>query len=159
MDRKILMKEEKERKQVVVVVSGGFDPFHEGHLDHIVEASKLGDYLIVLVSSDNDMLVKKGKFNVPLWFRIKTVQLWMKEYDINGKVIMTMDTNGTQVNSLKILRPDIYAEGGDVTPDTINKEEERVCKEIGCKIVYEVGHSYHIPKINSSSKMVAIENK
>ena len=36
-----------------VVVTGGFDPIHSGHIDYIREAAKLGDILIVGVNSDN----------------------------------------------------------------------------------------------------------
>ena len=133
----------------VVCVSGGFDPFHEGHLSYIMRTGLLGEFLIVLVSSDNDMVAKKGKCNLPIWFRIKTVEFWLEECGIKGIVLPTMDKDGTQVKTLKLIKPDIYAEGGDVTPENVNKEEEKVCKEIGCKIVYGVGK-----KINSSSSMV-----
>ena len=37
----------------VVVVSGGFDPIHVGHLRMFQEARKLGDYLIVVLNNDN----------------------------------------------------------------------------------------------------------
>ena len=29
----------------IVVVSGGFDPIHSGHISYFKEASKIGDYL------------------------------------------------------------------------------------------------------------------
>jgi len=140
------------RIQRKVCISGGFDPFHEGHLEYVLGASELGDYLIVLVSNDDDMIRKKGKCNLPLLFRVETVRLWMKEYGVNGMVIPTMDTDGTQIETLRTLKPDIYAEGGDITPENINKGEEAVCKEIGCKIIYGVGGLSN-SKLNSSSRM------
>ncbi|GIR03490.1 MAG: hypothetical protein CM15mP13_0840 [Pseudomonadota bacterium] len=42
-----------------VVVSGGFDPVHVGHLQLFEEAKKLGDYLIVIVNSDKFLQDKK----------------------------------------------------------------------------------------------------
>ena len=42
-----------------ILVSGGFDPIHEGHLDLINDASKLGN-VIVIVNSDQFLLSKKG---------------------------------------------------------------------------------------------------
>ena len=42
-----------------VLVSGGFDRIHEGHLDLINDASKLGK-VIVIVNSDQFLLSKKG---------------------------------------------------------------------------------------------------
>ena len=45
-----------------VVVSGGFDPIHSGHLAYIDAASKIGDKLIVALNSDNWLINKKGNF-------------------------------------------------------------------------------------------------
>ena len=45
----------------VVIVSGGFDPIHSGHIEHFKEAKKLGDILIVGLNSDAWLTRKKGK--------------------------------------------------------------------------------------------------
>ena len=42
-----------------VIVSGGFDPIHLGHLNLINEASKFGK-VIVIVNSDEFLIEKKG---------------------------------------------------------------------------------------------------
>ena len=136
-----------------VCISGGFDPFHEGHLDYVKEASKLGDCLIVAVNCDQDMINKKGKCNLPLWFRMKTVGLWMKEYEIEGKVIASIDSDGSQAKTIRMAKPDIFANGGDRTLETANVSEIEACKEVGCRDVYGVG-SEVILKANSSSSMV-----
>ena len=43
----------------IIVVSGGFDPLHSGHLAYINKASLLGDYLVVALNSDNWLTEKK----------------------------------------------------------------------------------------------------
>ena len=53
---KSVMKDSK-----VVMVSGGFDPIHIGHIRYIQEAKKLGDYLIVVLNNDHWLRKKKGK--------------------------------------------------------------------------------------------------
>ena len=43
----------------IIVVSGGFDPLHSGHLAYINKASLLGDHLVVALNSDNWLTKKK----------------------------------------------------------------------------------------------------
>ena len=45
----------------IIVVSGGFDPLHSGHLAYINKASLLGDYLVVALNSDDWLTEKKGQ--------------------------------------------------------------------------------------------------
>ena len=42
----------------IVLVTGGFDPLHSGHLAYLKAAKKLGDKLIVGINSD-DWLCRK----------------------------------------------------------------------------------------------------
>ena len=43
------------------IVSGGFDPIHEGHISMIIESAKQSDGVIVLANSDEWLCRKKGK--------------------------------------------------------------------------------------------------
>ena len=131
-----------------ICVAGAFDPFHQGHLQHIKKAMELGDYLIVLVSNDEDMIRKKGKCNIPLASRIEIVELILKGLGFPGEVVATIDEDGTQAETLRMVRPDILAKGGDRTPDNMPRNEVEACREIGCEIVYGVG-----AQLNESSKM------
>ena len=45
----------------IAVVSGGFDPFHSGHISYLKSAKKIGDYLIVALNSDEWLINKKKK--------------------------------------------------------------------------------------------------
>ena len=45
----------------IVVVSGGFDPLHAGHISYLQDAKSLGDELFVLLNSDAWLRKKKGK--------------------------------------------------------------------------------------------------
>jgi len=45
----------------VVVTSGYFDPLHVGHIECLELAKQLGDKLIVIVNSDFQAKLKKGK--------------------------------------------------------------------------------------------------
>ena len=54
-----------------VVVSGGFDPVHVGHLDMLEEARNLGSHLTVILNSDRFLLEKKGFIFMPFKERKK----------------------------------------------------------------------------------------
>jgi cytidyltransferase-like protein len=128
-----------------VVVSGGFDPLHIGHVKHLQLAKSLGDYLTVLVSTDSDMVNKKGFCFMPLNERIAIIQ----ELKCVDSVMETIDTDGTQAKTLRLIKPSIYAKGGDRIPDNMPVNEIIACEEIGCKIVYGVGE-----QLQSSTNLV-----
>ena len=48
----------------IILVSGGFDPIHSGHIKLINDANKHGD-VVVLLNSDNWLRNKKGKEFLP----------------------------------------------------------------------------------------------
>lgn len=49
----------------IIVVSGGFDPIHSGHIEYFKSAKGYGDKLIVALNSDQWLEKKKGKFFMP----------------------------------------------------------------------------------------------
>ena len=59
----------------VVVVSGGFDPVHSGHIAYFNAAKKLGDKLIVALNSDDWLINKKGKFFMPFDERLSLIHI------------------------------------------------------------------------------------
>ena len=49
----------------VILVSGGFDPLHSGHIAYFKSAKDLGDILVVALNSDEWLINKKGNFFMP----------------------------------------------------------------------------------------------
>ena len=49
----------------IVIVSGGVDPIHSGHISYLKSTKKLGDKLIVALNSDAWLQQKKDKFFMP----------------------------------------------------------------------------------------------
>ena len=45
----------------IVVVSGGFDPIHSGHISYMKSAKDIGDHLVVALNSDKWLIEKKKK--------------------------------------------------------------------------------------------------
>lgn len=59
--------------KTIVLVTGGFDPLHSGHIAYFEAAAKLGDELIVGLNSDAWLTRKKGKPFMPLKERVAIV--------------------------------------------------------------------------------------
>jgi len=49
----------------IVLVTGGFDPIHSGHLAYFQAAKQLGNKLVVGLNSDEWLTRKKGKPFMP----------------------------------------------------------------------------------------------
>ena len=49
----------------IVVVSGGFDPIHSGHIAYFKAARSHGDKLVIALNSDEWLIKKKGKEFMP----------------------------------------------------------------------------------------------
>jgi D-beta-D-heptose 7-phosphate kinase/D-beta-D-heptose 1-phosphate adenosyltransferase len=105
----------------IVLVTGGFDPIHSGHISYFNEAAKLGDFLIVGVNSDAWLTNKKGRSFMPLAER-KTIVENIKSVD---KVITFDDSDGSARDAIRAVmkeNPDaniIFANGGDRTSTNI----------------------------------------
>lgn len=143
-----MQKKGKQKKPVVVAVSGGFDPIHPGHIRMFEAAKKLGDELVVILNNDNWLKKKKGFVFMPERDRKEVVQAirWV------DRVVLTSHKPNTKDMSvcteLKKIRPNIFAKGGDRNKKNIPPCEVRLEKEVGYKVVENVGRG---GKIQSSS--------
>ena len=126
-----------------VVVSGGFDPLHVGHLRMMQDAAQHGN-LTVVINSDPWLLRKKGYVFMPWDERAEIIGA----YDFVERVVKAKDDDKTVVASLEEIRPDIFANGGD--RENTNTPEARYCKENNIEMLWGVGGG----KIQSSSTMV-----
>ena len=130
----------------VVATSGYFDPLHVGHIECLELAKQLGDKLVVIVNSDFQAKLKKGKSFMNQEDRMKIIAA-LKCVD---EVFLSIDKDKTQCESLKYLKPHIFAKGGDRMSNEI--PESRVCKELGIRIVDQLGE-----KIRSSSALTGMK--
>lgn len=147
---------QKGGKTIAVAVSGGFDPLNGiGHLSHIQDARKLGDRLVVILSSDDQLRAKGTKPGGTFYPSIADRIAIMRELKSVDEVIVNIDKDSTCAETLRIVRPQIFAKGGDRSPDNMPKNELTICKEISCQIIYDVGN----PKTTSSSQLVKKSKK
>jgi cytidyltransferase-like protein len=133
----------------IVVITGGFDPIHSGHIAYIKEAAKLGDQLVVGLNSDAWLQRKKGAAFMP-WQERAAVLSAISEV---SRVEHFNDSDGSACDLLEILKRQysyaeiIFANGGDRTDKNI--PEMNVS---GVKFVFGIGG---FNKANSSSWILA----
>jgi len=126
-----------------VLVSGGFDPIHAGHVQMIREAAEHGD-VIVVANSDDWLMRKKGY----VFMSFDERRAILKE--IKGVIIVAAvdDSDGTVCDALHKIRPDYFANGGDRGKE--NTPEQDVCEELEIEMLWGIGGDY---KLNSSSDL------
>jgi len=120
------------------------NPLHIGHVRHLEAAKKLGDKLLVIIN--NDLQVKQ-KGSVPFMPAIERMEI-VNALRCVDDVALSIDSDGTQIKTLRYFRPDVFAKGGDRTERNI--PEADVCRELGIKMVFGVGGG----KIRASSEIL-----
>jgi len=132
----------------IVLVTGGFDPVHSGHIAYFKEARSLGDKLIVGVNSDKWLTFKKGRPFMS-WDERAIIVAAIHYVD---RVINFNDNDSTAIDAIRQVReifPNdeiIFANGGDRTRDNI---PEMVFNDV--EFVFGVGGE---GKANSSSRIL-----
>jgi len=133
--------------KTIVLITGGFDPLHSGHIAYFKAAKMLGDILVVGVNSDAWLTRKKGAPFMPFHERLNIVK------NITGVdfVIEFNDEDGSAKHAIKLVRQTfsddqiIFANGGDRTATNI---PEMDIQDNNLKFVFGVGGEN---KMNSSS--------
>ena len=131
----------------IVLISGGFDPIHSGHIALIDEASQHGE-IVVLLNSDNWLKNKKGKFFLPYNERkiiigaIKNV-IDVIEFNDNDKTCLEGIKSALKKYPNKQI---FFANGGDRSDK--NTPEKEFCNKNQINTLWGIGGSY---KKNSSS--------
>ena len=134
-------------KKKAVVVSGYFNPLHEGHLELFEKAKEAGDLLIVIVNSDLQRELKGSKKFQTEDQRLAIARA-IRFVDI---AYVSIDEDQTQIETLKMIYTrygdalDLaFANGGDQNNDTI--PERSICEGLGIELIDGLGD-----KIQSSS--------
>lgn len=129
----------------IVLVTGGFDPIHSGHIAYFNSAKELGNTLVVGLNSDAWLERKKGRAFMP-WEERATIVAALHSVD---RVINFNDNDNSAIDAIRKVksiypnRKIVFANGGDRTKDNI---PEMVFDDV--EFVFGVGGEN---KANSSS--------
>jgi D-beta-D-heptose 7-phosphate kinase/D-beta-D-heptose 1-phosphate adenosyltransferase len=129
----------------IVIVTGGFDPLHSGHISYLNHADHLGDHVVVGLNSDAWLTRKKGRPFMPWRERM----IVLDNLHMVGEVIEFNDDDGSSIDAIRKVKEKypndeiIFANGGDRTSENI---PEMVVDNV--EFVFGVGGDN---KANSSS--------
>ena len=129
----------------IILVTGGFDPLHSGHIEYFKAAKQLGNLLVVGINSDAWLARKKGRAFMPVAERKAIIE---NLYQVH-KVIEFDDSDGSAIDAIRQVKEMfprdtvVFANGGDRTKDNI---PEMIFEDV--EFVFGVGGTN---KANSSS--------
>ena len=130
----------------IIIVSGGFDPIHSGHIAYFKAARDLGDKLIVALNSDDWLVNKKGKYFMPFEERKAIIENLLHVDSVIG---FEDDDIGSAINALIKIKGAYpsheiaFANGGDRNQGNIPEMSVK-----GIEFLFSVGGD---DKKNSSS--------
>jgi len=138
----------------VVLVTGGFDPLHSGHIAYFKAARELGDHLVVGLNSDDWLTRKKGASFMPFSVR-KNILESIKYIDFVYPFDDSDDTAIDLINDMNHAWGDVastitFGNGGDRKDG--NYPELEFCRDMNILIDDDIGGT---DKVNSSSNFLA----
>lgn len=135
----------RTRNKKLVCISGGFDPIHVGHLKLFEESARLGR-VVVILKGDKRLKRKKG-----LIFQNQNDRKYIVEHFKGIDHVYIYDSSNNHHDdfseALELIKPDIYAVGGDKKMENVRPEVIDCCNRLGIQLIYGVGGD----KIHSSS--------
>ncbi len=144
--KKTKIEKAKKSPKKLVMVSGGFDPVHIGHVRMFEEAKKLGDELVVVINCDSWLIRKKGKKFMSSKDRAEIIKSF-RAVDY----VHVLETERNDVGeAIELFKPAIFANGGDRKAEKDIPEAE-VCKRLNVTMIFNVGAG---GKIRSSSDLL-----
>ena len=137
------MFDENENEKPTIMVSGGFDPVHAGHIRMIRHAAEYGN-VIIIANSDDWLFRKKGFVFMEFERRIEILNA------IKGVILVDSvdDSDNTVCEAIRRLKPTYFANAGD--RGKANTPEQSVCEEIGVELLWAIGGE---EKLDSSSDL------
>jgi len=113
----------------VVFTNGCFDIIHQGHIEYLINAAKLGDILIVGLNSDSSVKKLKGE-DRPIQDQESRAKVLASMYFVTYVVIFNEET---PYDLIKSVQPDFLVKGGDYKVENIVGYD--IVKKKGGKVI------------------------
>lgn len=138
--------------QKVMITSGYYNPIHIGHVNLMRHAKELGDFLVVIVNNDDQVIVKGS---IPFMLQDERLAI-VKAIKYVDEAFLSVDKDGTVAESLRAVAKKypgselFFAKGGDRHSGNIPENETKVCQEYNIQVIDAVGGG----KVQSSSQLL-----
>lgn len=114
----------------LVFTNGCFDLLHVGHVRYLQAARALGDALLVAVNGDASVRALKGPSR-PINSQGDRAEVLAALACVD---FVTIFHTERVTDLVRVIRPQVYAKGGDYTLDSLNPEERGALEEVGAEI-------------------------
>jgi cytidyltransferase-like protein len=117
-----------------VLFGGSFDMIHSGHVEVLNKAKTFGDYLVVMIVSDERARRKKHQA-LPIYPEEERRTL-ISSFKAVDEAIIVKDKPESNIafKGLKTIKPDVYVRTNEVNQDTL-AEELKICQELDIEMV------------------------
>jgi len=140
-----------EKNKTLVIVSGYFNPIHEGHLEYLNRSKALGDFLVVIVNNDYQRELKGSK----PFMTAEQRRIILKNIKAVDDAIISVDENKFVNKTIQLIIKEmgnkfdkiLFTNGGDQTLETVGEKD--ICQRLGIEMVFGLGD-----KIQSSSWLI-----
>ncbi|MCT9872049.1 D-glycero-beta-D-manno-heptose 1-phosphate adenylyltransferase [Paenarthrobacter aurescens] len=113
------VEEHRREGRRIVLTNGCFDVLHRGHTRYLNQAKQLGDVLVVALNSDSSVRQLKGPER-PVNHEADRAAVIAALSCVDH---VTVFDTPTPIPLIELLRPDVYAKGGDYTPEMLQETE------------------------------------
>jgi len=120
----------EESGKKLVFTNGCFDLLHAGHVRYLQQARELGDALLVALNGDPSVRALKGP-DRPLNPEADRAEVLCALECVD---FVTIFPTVRVTDVIREVKPQVYAKGGDYTPESLDREEYQALMEAGSKI-------------------------
>jgi len=111
---------------MLVMADGCFDPVHEGHIEYLRAARRLGSRLVVNIARDPEIWEKRPQLG-PFLSESGRIALIGALKPVDEVVLLPTS------EALRMVRPDIYVKGNDWL-NRFKDDERAICEDLGIQI-------------------------
>ena len=131
-----------------VLAHGCFDLLHLGHIQHLQEARKLGDRLVVSVTDDKYVSKGIGRPHFNAQQRADA----LRALACVDKVLISSEADATSV--INFVKPDIYVKGADYKEDAgvVLAREKAAVEAVGGKLVFTDSEKFSSSRLINSER-------